>query len=110
MRVQMLPSQTAPQISPQQTQGVVADGGILDRVRGLVAGVLGSRAPARPILDDDSLAEIGVASIDMVTLLLSLEREFDFEVPQADITPETFRSVATLAALVRRCRSDIPQA
>lgn len=94
-------------MSQQQDQTNSGTLEIRATLRELVTGVLGPRMPAKPVLDEDSLAAIGVASIDMVTLLLSLEREFDFEVPQHDITPETFRSIATLDALVRRCRPDI---
>jgi hypothetical protein len=31
-----------------------------------------------------------------------LESEFDLEVPQQDITPDMFRSISTIDALVRR--------
>jgi acyl carrier protein len=32
--------------------------------------------------------------------MLAVEAEFDFTIPQADITPENFQSVATLERLV----------
>lgn len=73
-----------------------------DRLRALVAGILAAKSQAGPFSDDDTLAEIGIASVDMVTLLLSVESEFDLEVPQQDITPDMFRSIATIDALVRR--------
>jgi hypothetical protein len=38
----------------------------------------------------------------MVTLLLAVESEFNIEVPQCEITPEVFRSISTIDALVWR--------
>ncbi len=38
----------------------------------------------------------------MISLLLDIEREFDLEIPHREITPETFHSVPTIAALVAR--------
>jgi acyl carrier protein len=75
----------------------------LERIRGLVAGILATRScAAATFSDEDTLAEIGIASLDMVTLLLAVESEFNIEVPQCEITPEVFRSVSTIDALVWR--------
>src|SRR5665213_1566291 len=71
----------------------------LQSIRGLVAGILARRACAKIFSDEDTLAEIGIASIDMVTLLLAVESEFNIEVPQSEITPEVFRSVTTICLL-----------
>jgi acyl carrier protein len=38
--------------------------------------------------------------MDMVNLMLAIEAEFDFTIPQSDITPENFQSVASLNRLV----------
>lgn len=57
---------------------------------------------ARAISADDSLTELGVGSIGMVSLMLNLEAEFDIMIPQAEITLENFRSIATIEALVGR--------
>jgi len=48
------------------------------------------------------LSELGVTSIKMVNLMLSVEIEFDIEIPQSEITPENFHSVETMHALVAR--------
>jgi acyl carrier protein len=75
----------------------------LERIRGLVAGILATRSCfAGTFSDEDTLAEIGIASLDMVTLLLAVESEFNIEVPQYEITPDVFRSVSTIDALVWR--------
>ena len=46
------------------------------------------------------LREAGLTSLDMVNLMLAVEAEFDIEIPQADMTPENFRSIETIEALV----------
>jgi acyl carrier protein len=38
--------------------------------------------------------------MDMVNLMLGVEAEFDFTIPQEQITPENFQSVQTLERLV----------
>ena len=38
----------------------------------------------------------------MVTLMLSIEVEFDLSIPQSEITPENFRSISSIGALVAR--------
>jgi acyl carrier protein len=94
------------QLSSDQTIGDFRGGTVEAspryRLRALVAGILTAKSQSRPFSDDDTLAEIGIASVDMVTLLLSVESEFDLEVPQQDITPDMFRSISTIDALVRR--------
>ena len=76
--------------------------GVRERLRGLVAGILAAKSAPAVFHDDDTLAEIGIASIDMVSLLLAIESEFDLEVPAPEITTEVFRSIATIDALVCR--------
>lgn len=73
-----------------------------ERLRDLVAGILAAKSPAPAFSDDDTLAEIGIASVDMVTLLLSVESEFDVEVPAHEITADVFRSISTIDTLIRR--------
>jgi acyl carrier protein len=38
--------------------------------------------------------------MDMVNLMLSVEAEFDFTIPQDQITPENFQSVKTLELMI----------
>jgi len=76
-----------------------------DRLRGLVDEILATKSAAKPVSDDETLAEVGIASVDMVTLLLSVEREFDIEVPTHEITADVFRSISTIDSLIRRLRA-----
>src|ERR1700676_961124 len=53
----------------------------------------------------DDLREVGLTSLDMASLVLSVEAEFDLMIPERDITPANFRSVASITSLITRLRS-----
>jgi len=40
--------------------------------------------------------------MDMVNLMLGAEAEFDFTIPQSEITPENFKSIRTLQQMITR--------
>jgi acyl carrier protein len=44
--------------------------------------------------------DVGLTSMDMVNLMLGIEAEFDFTIPQSEVTPENFQSVKTLELMV----------
>jgi acyl carrier protein len=71
-----------------------------DRVIEVVQRVLTERSIGRPVSSDDDLRTIGLTSLDMVNLMLSVEAEFDLEIPEVDITPANFRSISTISTLV----------
>jgi acyl carrier protein len=76
---------------------------VCDRLVTLVKQVSGSGAvfPA-PFPVSTQLSDLGVSSLKMVNLMLAVELEFDIAIPQSDITPENFRSVSSIQALVQR--------
>jgi acyl carrier protein len=81
----------------------MADGGSLGpeiRIFKLVRRTL----PVSPIADglgiDQPLQDAGLKSLDMVTLMLAVEAEFDLEIPQNQMTPDNFHSVAAIGRLV----------
>lgn len=79
---------------------------VCDRLVGLVKQVSGSGAVfPSPFPVDMQLSELGVSSLKMVNLMLAVELEFDIAIPQADITPENFRSVLSIQGLVERTLS-----
>ncbi|MGP8033435.1 MAG: phosphopantetheine-binding protein, partial [Steroidobacteraceae bacterium] len=55
------------------------------------------------------LSDLGMSSIKMVNLMLSVEVEFDVTIPQGDITPDNFRSVASVEVLLLRILALKPQ-
>jgi acyl carrier protein len=71
-----------------------------DRVTGLVNRMLTERSLPFPVFPDVDLRSTGLGSLDMVNLVLTVESEFDVSIPDADITPAQFRSIATIATLV----------
>jgi len=70
------------------------------RLLALVKSILKQNAIAAEVEPATRLVDVGLTSMDMVNLMLAVEAEFDFTIPQGDITPENFQSVATLTRLV----------
>jgi acyl carrier protein len=68
----------------------------------LIRRILGPPASARPLPIDARLADLGMSSLKMVNLMLSIEVQFDLAIPQAEITPQNFDSIASVEALVLR--------
>ena len=71
-----------------------------NRITALVAALLMHNALPAALAPDTRLVDAGLTSMDMVNLMLSVEAEFDFTIPQDEITPENFQSVATLRRMV----------
>ena len=73
-------------------------------VRALIAGViealLAKRGGTTRLAADQNLSDAGLTSLDMVNLMLAIEDEFGIEIPQRQMTPANFRSIATIEALV----------
>jgi acyl carrier protein len=66
----------------------------------LVKSILDQNAIAADLKPATLLVDVGLTSMDMVNLMLAVEAEFDFTIPQSEITPENFQSVETLNRLV----------
>ena len=73
---------------------------VQDRIIKLVMGILEQNSLATAVQPRARLVDIGLTSMDMVNLMLGVEAEFDFTIPQAEITPENFQSVETLERMV----------
>ncbi|WP_131740838.1 acyl carrier protein [Actinomadura roseirufa] len=64
-------------------------------------------APLADIDDQESLRDIyGLDSVGFMELRVQCEELFQIEISDDDFVPEHFRTVATLAALVRRLRAE----
>jgi acyl carrier protein len=72
------------------------------RLLALVQSILDQNAIAAHLEPATLLVDVGLTSMDMVNLMLAVEAEFDFTIPQSEITPENFQSVETLKRLVAR--------
>ena len=73
-------------------------------VADVVRKVLDARAIAQRVLPHEDLREAGLTSLDMVSLVLSVESEFGIKIPEREITPTNFRSIDTIETLVARLR------
>ena len=71
-----------------------------DRVLALVKSILQQNAIAAEVDSKSLLVDVGLTSMDMVNLMLGVEAEFDFTIPQSEITPENFQSVETLQRMI----------
>jgi acyl carrier protein len=72
----------------------------VDRVVSVVQEILERRGIDRTALRDEDLREIGLNSLDMVNLMLSVESEFDLKIPDTEMTLRNFRTIAAIEALV----------
>ena len=70
------------------------------RVLALVNSILKQNAITANVDPDSLLVDVGLTSMDMVNLMLGVEAEFDFTIPQSEITPENFQSVKTLELMI----------
>ncbi len=71
-----------------------------ERVTALVRQLLAKRSIAGPVGESDDLAASGLSSLDMVNLMLSVEAEFNVKIPDQDMTPANFRTIARIVALL----------
>jgi len=81
----------------------MADGSVSARgmrISGVVQAILARRSIQAPAAGSQDLREAGLTSLDLVNLMLAVEAEFDIEIPQADMTPDNFRSIDAIEALV----------
>ena len=76
------------------------DADIRSRIVSLVKSILAQNSITADITPAARLVDIGLTSMDMVNLMLGIEAEFDFMIPQELITQENFQSVETLERLV----------
>jgi acyl carrier protein len=86
--------------SNSMTMGASTDG-----VAEVVRRMLLERSIDGTVTADADLREIGLTSLDMVDLVLSVECAFDLQIPEAQITPANFRSISAIDVLVSTLRS-----
>jgi acyl carrier protein len=73
-----------------------------ERIVSLVQRILERPVGAAPLERTARLNELGMSSMKMINLMLAIEVEFDVNIPQADITPLNFESIASVETLVAR--------
>ena len=76
------------------------------RVTALARKLLANRGIDRAVGRDEDLTESGLSSLDLVNLMLAVEAEFDVKIPDRDMTPANFRTVARIEALLERANGE----
>jgi acyl carrier protein len=71
-----------------------------DRVAILVRRVMGNQPMTKPIGPNDDLRACGLSSLGLVNLMLSVETEFRLQVPEDEMTPANFRTIARIVELI----------
>lgn len=63
--------------------------------------ILGAFIPdAEKVSREQDLRELGLTSMQMVNLMLSLEAEFDVTIPSSKLLPTNFRSIETIESML----------
>jgi acyl carrier protein len=70
------------------------------RVAGLIRRILVERSIKRSVIADDDLREVGLTSLDMVSLVLAVEAEFEVQIPEIEMTPVNFRSIRSISTMI----------
>jgi acyl carrier protein len=73
---------------------------VQNRVLALVKAILEQNSIVAEVNLESRLVDVGLTSMDMVNLMLGVEAEFDFTIPQSEITPENFQSIKTLQLMI----------
>ena len=81
---------------------------VRERLLALIGQILDRPDALQTLAADAPLSEAGMSSLKMVNLMLAVEGEFDLSIPQQDITPENFRSVSSIEALLERLLKSTP--
>jgi acyl carrier protein len=72
------------------------------RIVEIVHRLLKERAIERTFTVDDNLRDVGLTSLDLTNLVLSVEGELAVRIPDNAITPTNFTCVAAIAGLVAK--------
>jgi acyl carrier protein len=78
------------------------NGSVDGRVINAVQQVLTEHSISVQVHPDDNLFQVGLNSLDMLNLVLSLEAVFDVTIPEAEITIANLRTTSTLSSLIGR--------
>lgn len=77
------------------------------RIISAVQLLLAERSINTEVNPDDNLFRVGLNSLDMLNLVLSLEAEFDITIPEAEITIANLRTISTLGSLITRLTNKV---
>jgi acyl carrier protein len=76
------------------------------RIAGVVQRLLAEHSIDHVASAEEDLRLAGLSSLDMVSLVLSVEEELNLMVPESSITPANFRSIASISRLMASLQKD----
>jgi acyl carrier protein len=85
----------------EHANAAVVNDALVRRVAVLAQRAIGKQTADQAISRDDDLHTQGLPSLGLVNLMLAVGEEFDVKVPDRDMTPLNFRTIARIAELVR---------
>jgi acyl carrier protein len=84
----------------------MSDRAALDSKLGDLAREFAPALPGDPATARDvDLHEAGLTSMATVKLMLAIEAAYDVAIPDSELTPENFRSIAAIEALLERLQA-----
>jgi acyl carrier protein len=72
----------------------------LARISEIIHDLMRRRQLPPPTSIDQSLREVGLKSLDFVTIMMAIEDEFAIDIPQHELTLDNFQSIETIGRLV----------
>lgn len=73
-------------------------------VRALVGEIVNLAVPLTELDDESNLFEAGMSSLEVVTLVVALERRYALQFDQESMRIDTFRSIASISDAVAKAR------
>ena len=77
---------------------------LFSRLSEIVRAATPGLSEAQGDVADVNLREAGLTSIAAVRLMLEIEAAFDVAIPDGELTPENFATIASIEALLRRLK------
>lgn len=73
-------------------------------VRALVGEIANLAVPLTELDDESNLFDAGMSSLEVVTLVVALERKYGFRFDQDSMRIDAFRSIASISDAVAKAR------
>jgi acyl carrier protein len=89
-------------MSRQKVTNMLDRAAMTSQLADIVRQVMPERASPVILAADDDLYDAGLTSMAMVKLMLAVEVAFDISIPDDDLHPDNFRTIAAVEALVGR--------
>jgi acyl carrier protein len=89
-------------MSRQKVKNMLDRAAMTSQLADIVRQVMPERSQPVNLAADDNLYDAGLTSMAMVKLMLAVEVAFDISIPDDDLHPDNFRTIAAVEALVGR--------